>query len=175
MITAEEILKIIAGVFKMEISLFLKKSRNQKLIGLKHCGAYFLRKHTSLLLSEIGEMLGVIDHSTVIHGIKKVADLISVNDAEIIAKTTEINDLIKKRLGEIEQGKLDEIKRLDTIAKERVAKRDADNNRIAVALEIAKGKSEICQLSEHIMAYKLAKYIPEEREDLTVGDIKRKK
>ena len=54
--------------------MFLKASRSRPLTTARHVGMYLLREQTGLSLIKIGDLFDR-DHTTVMHGIKKVEAL----------------------------------------------------------------------------------------------------
>lgn len=75
-ITIETIQKEVAGFFDVKV-LDLKSSRKQKNISVPRQIAMFLsRKYTVASFPEIGERFGGKDHSTVIHAVRKIENLL---------------------------------------------------------------------------------------------------
>ena len=52
----------------------MSKSRSRPLTQARHIAMYLTRECTGLSLVKIGEIFGGRDHTTVLHGIKKVED-----------------------------------------------------------------------------------------------------
>lgn len=57
----------------------INKSRRRDLVVFRQMIYYFARKHTTLSLKEIGKTTFNQDHATVIHGVRMINDLISVD------------------------------------------------------------------------------------------------
>lgn len=57
----------------------INKSRRRDLVVFRQIIYYFARKHTTLSLKEIGKITFNQDHATVIHGVRMINDLISVD------------------------------------------------------------------------------------------------
>lgn len=57
----------------------INKSRRRDLVVFRQIIYYFARKHTTLSLKEIGKTTFNQDHATVIHGVRMINDLISVD------------------------------------------------------------------------------------------------
>ena len=70
------------------------KSRKTETVAARQLFCFFAKKHTKHTFGQIGKMLGSYDHSTVIHAIKKVNDMIYTKDPLI----TGMFDKIKKEL-----------------------------------------------------------------------------
>lgn len=56
------------------------KSRKQEIVFARHVCMHLLKKFTRLSLKEIAQYFGSLDHSTVIHGIRKLQDLIDTEE-----------------------------------------------------------------------------------------------
>lgn len=56
------------------------KSRNRELVEARHAAMFLIRKHTSLSLTEAGQLFNR-DHATVLHAIKNVKNLIETDKA----------------------------------------------------------------------------------------------
>lgn len=91
-ITVESIQKEVANFFDLRIQ-DLKSERKQKNIAIPRQIAMFLsRKYTGSSFPEIGEKFGGKDHSTVIHAVKKIENLLGKD----ISLTKSINSISKK-------------------------------------------------------------------------------
>ena len=55
------------------------KSRVRSIVLARYIAMYLIRQHTNLSLSEIGLLFSKRDHSSVIHGVKKIESLLSTN------------------------------------------------------------------------------------------------
>lgn len=68
----EKILRTVCEHFEVKHSDIVSRRRPQALSFARHVVMFFLRELTELSLSEIGFMLGGRDHTTVLHGIRKI-------------------------------------------------------------------------------------------------------
>ncbi len=75
-ITVESITKSVANYFKLALGDIKGKSRKKEVALARHISMYMSHKILKKTLEEIGEYFDNRDHSTVIHGIKKVQNLI---------------------------------------------------------------------------------------------------
>jgi len=75
------ILEETAQYFSLATSDLSSKSRSRPLTQARHIGMYLMRESTGLSLVKIGEIFGGRDHTTVLHGIKKVQDEMRARDA----------------------------------------------------------------------------------------------
>lgn len=73
-ITAQLILEVVSEHFGISVDQIMSKSRSSDVAKPRQITMYLCKQLTDLPLDSIGQFLGGRDHSTVIHGIKKVAD-----------------------------------------------------------------------------------------------------
>ncbi len=74
-ITPEGILKLVALEFNVKASELKSNNRIRKLTIPRQIAMYLLRKHLLLSFPEIGRILGGKNHTTVLYGVSKVAEL----------------------------------------------------------------------------------------------------
>jgi chromosomal replication initiator protein len=67
--------------FSLSIGDLTSKSRSRPLTQARHIAMYLMRECTGLSLVKIGEIFGGRDHTTVLHGIKKVEEEMRARDA----------------------------------------------------------------------------------------------
>jgi chromosomal replication initiator protein len=89
----EFIQNIVATYFNLNISEMLSARRSRSLARPRQIAMYFAKKLTTSSLPEIGRKFSNRDHTTVIHAVKKIEELIN-KDNEIKQKVSEI----KKKL-----------------------------------------------------------------------------
>ncbi|MBQ8804074.1 MAG: chromosomal replication initiator protein DnaA [Tyzzerella sp.] len=95
-ITPELILEIVSEHFSISISDLKSGKRNSNIAIPRQIAMYLCRLMTDTPLKSIGIILGGRDHSTVSHGIDKVAEEIKINEA--LNNTVEI---IKKKINPV--------------------------------------------------------------------------
>ncbi len=66
------ILEETASYFQLSTGDLMSKSRSRPLTQARHIAMYLMRENTGLSLVKIGEIFGGRDHTTALHGIKKV-------------------------------------------------------------------------------------------------------
>jgi len=76
----EKIIEIIAEFFNLTKEDILNEKRTKNVALARQIVMYFLRHYLNLPLKQIGKILGGKDHSTVIHGIEKVEELIEKDE-----------------------------------------------------------------------------------------------
>ena len=70
-----------AKYFSLSVTDLMSKSRSRPLTQARHIAMYLTRECTGLSLLKIGEIFGGRDHTTVLHGIRKVEDEMRARDA----------------------------------------------------------------------------------------------
>mgnify|MGYP003405834534 FL=1 len=77
--TLNQILKLVCNFYNMEVSKALERNRKREFVTVRQAFMYIARQHgANFGTHEIGQMIG-LDHSSVIHGTKKVQGLIEVD------------------------------------------------------------------------------------------------
>ncbi len=80
-IPPQVIMEETATYFTLTTGDLVSKSRSRPLTTARHIAMYIMRECTGLSLVKIGEIFGGRDHTTVLHGIKKVEDEMRARDA----------------------------------------------------------------------------------------------
>lgn len=93
-LTPDGILKLVALHFNVRGIDIKSDKRARKLSLPRQICMYLLRKHLLMSFPEIGKFLGGKDHTTILHGVTKIAEL-QKNDPEILAATSSIESLIR--------------------------------------------------------------------------------
>jgi len=82
-IIEQKIKERMAGILSMPIkeveSAIDSKRRMRELATIKHSYRYLLRKHTDLSLKAIGRRSAMVDHTSVLHSIKEVENMLSIS------------------------------------------------------------------------------------------------
>jgi chromosomal replication initiator protein len=92
--TPQGILTLVAVHFGVKASDLKAEKRIRKLSLPRQICMYLLRKHLLMSLPEIGKFLGGRDHTTVLHAVEKISELLK-NDPEIESHTNKIETLIR--------------------------------------------------------------------------------
>ncbi len=89
----QSILDACSSYFNVPIQAITGKSRAKQIAEARHVAMYLLREDAELALKQIGLLLGHRDHSTVIHGVQKIAHSL-INDPRLAAQMAEIRSQI---------------------------------------------------------------------------------
>tara|TARA_B110000438_G_scaffold246998_2_gene248902 strand:- start:1118 stop:2506 length:1389 start_codon:yes stop_codon:yes gene_type:complete len=93
-ITVESIQNLVASYFNLNIQEMLSQRRSRSLARPRQIAMYLAKQHTTNSLPDIGRKFSNRDHTTVIHAVKKIDELIK-KDNEI---KQQVSDLKKKLL-----------------------------------------------------------------------------
>jgi len=91
----ETILQAVATYFTISLQTLTSKTRARPIAEARHIAMYLLREDAHLPLKHIGLLLGKRDHSTVIHGVRKVSTGITA-DQQIAQQLSELRALISR-------------------------------------------------------------------------------
>jgi chromosomal replication initiator protein len=75
----EQVIKVICEHFEYSFEQLLKQDRHRELVFARNCLYYFLFKYTKMSKVAIGELLKR-NHTSVIHSLKALQDLIDTED-----------------------------------------------------------------------------------------------
>ncbi len=78
-VNIDYIQKSIAEYFDLSLEQLVDKTRKKEVVTARQLGMYFAKEYTNLSLQTIGQHFGKRDHSTVIHAINCVNDLIETD------------------------------------------------------------------------------------------------
>ena len=91
-VSVDYIQKTVADYFKVELDLMKGKVKKREIVIPRQTAMYFCKRYTQLTLALIGENFGGRDHSTVIHALESVEDMMKT-DANF---KNSVEDLTKK-------------------------------------------------------------------------------
>lgn len=90
----EDIIKTICDFYTIKITALRGTKRDARLVRARQACMYVLKKEGGLTFSEIGNLLGGRDHTTIMYGVTKIEGLISQN--KISEETLGISGLYQK-------------------------------------------------------------------------------
>ena len=92
-ITPQLIIEVVTEHFNISMDQMISRSRSSDIARPRQIAMFLCKTMTDSSLDEIGSFLGGRDHSTIIHGIKKIGDEYEVNE-----NTKTLIDTIKKKI-----------------------------------------------------------------------------
>ncbi|MDD2696232.1 MAG: helix-turn-helix domain-containing protein, partial [Anaerolineales bacterium] len=76
----EDVIRKVAEVFAVPLERMLSQERSREVALPRQIAMYLLREEANVSLPQIGESLGGRDHTTVMYGCEKIADLLERDD-----------------------------------------------------------------------------------------------
>ncbi|NPV57069.1 MAG: chromosomal replication initiator protein DnaA [Anaerolineae bacterium] len=76
----EQVIQAVAEAFNISLAQMRGSDRSREIALPRQVAMYLLREESNLSLPQVGELLGGRDHTTAMHAIKKVADMIERDD-----------------------------------------------------------------------------------------------
>lgn len=92
-ITPQLIIEVVSEHFQISLDQMISKNRSNSIAKPRQIAMYLCKTMTDVPLDSIGALLGGRDHSTIIHGINKIADEYEAND-----QTRVLIETIKKKI-----------------------------------------------------------------------------
>ena len=92
-ITPQLIIEVVSEHFQISLAQMISKNRSNNIARPRQIAMYLCKTMTDIPLDSIGAMLGGRDHSTIIHGINKIAEEYDSNN-----QTKNLIDTIKKKI-----------------------------------------------------------------------------
>lgn len=97
-VSVDFIQKTVADYFKIDAEAMKSKVKKREIVVPRQVAMYFCKRFTQLTLQLIGENFGGRDHSTVIHALESVEDLMKV-DQNFKNQVDELYKKLKNRVG----------------------------------------------------------------------------
>jgi chromosomal replication initiator protein len=76
----QEVVNAVASYYDLKLSALKSEKRDRFLAVPRQIIYYLLRSELGTPLMDIGELLGGRDHTTIMHGVRKISELISTNE-----------------------------------------------------------------------------------------------
>ncbi len=96
-VSVDFIQKMVAEYFKVDIESLKAKVKKREIVIPRQLAMYFCKRYTQLTLALIGENFGGRDHSTVIHALESVEDMMKT-DANFKNSVDELSKKLKLRV-----------------------------------------------------------------------------
>ncbi len=93
-VSIDYIQKYVANYYNIDVALLKSKTRKQEIVQPRQVAMYFSKLYTTHSLATIGDYFGGKDHSTVIHSVRTVENLIQT-DKKLKAKVKEMQKKLK--------------------------------------------------------------------------------
>ncbi|NBX42022.1 MAG: chromosomal replication initiator protein DnaA [Rhodobacteraceae bacterium] len=93
-VTMDEIIKKTCDYYKVRLADLMSPNRARNIVRPRQMAMYLCKKYTTRSLPEIGRKFGGRDHTTILHGVRKIEELMStdsqfVEDAELLRRLLE--------------------------------------------------------------------------------------
>ena len=95
--------KTVAEAFKVDLDAMKGKVKKREIVIPRQVAMYFCKRFTQLTLALIGENFGGRDHSTVIHALESVEDMMKA-DANFKGTVDDLGKKLKMRVVELRFG-----------------------------------------------------------------------
>ncbi len=95
--SVDYIQKTVADYFKVDTEQLKGKVKKREIVIPRQTAMYFCKRYTQLTLALIGENFGGRDHSTVIHALESVEDMMKV-DSNFKNSMDELTKKFKSRM-----------------------------------------------------------------------------
>ena len=92
-ITPQLIIEVVSEHFHISVDQMISKNRSNDIAKPRQIAMYLCKNMTSSSLDTVGALLGGRDHSTIIHGVKKVSEEYENNES-----TRTLIETIKKKI-----------------------------------------------------------------------------
>jgi chromosomal replication initiator protein len=92
-----EVVKSVADAFGIPVDRMLSRDRSQVVALPRQIAMYLLREEANVSLPQIGHALGGRDHTTVMYGCEKIADLLERDD-HLRRRVVELRENLYRRI-----------------------------------------------------------------------------
>jgi chromosomal replication initiator protein len=96
-VSVDFIQKTVSEYFKVDLESLKSKIKKREIVIPRQVAMYFCKRYTQLTLALIGENFGGRDHSTVIHALESVEDMMKT-DANFKLSVDELGKKLKLRM-----------------------------------------------------------------------------
>lgn len=96
MLTCQNLLSVVSFVSGLQEDAIKGTSRSRGLVLCRHVFYHIARHKMGLKLVNIGQFMGK-DHTTIIHGLNKVSDMLSIGDEITVQFIEQVNNCIREK------------------------------------------------------------------------------
>lgn len=75
-LTSKQIVKAVCDYYGLTLDVLLSETKTKYVATARQVAMYLMRKMTKLSMQDIGSSLKRLDHSTILHGVNKITNLI---------------------------------------------------------------------------------------------------
>ena len=108
LIFAHRCVREVADAWSVSSTDICGRSRKKEVVLPRHVAAYLIKKHTLLILEQIGEFFDGRDHSTVINSLRKVEQEMSVYP-DFRAKVESLDSFLKDVHLDMSDNRIEEV------------------------------------------------------------------
>lgn len=98
--TEAAILNAVCGYFDITLEEMKRSTRLRRVVVPRHVCMFFLQRYTTLSLKTIGQLLNRVDHTSVLHAVDTVKNLLAVKDAQMVASVKGVEQWLIKIKGD---------------------------------------------------------------------------
>lgn len=96
MFTYKDIVDIVSSYTGIKFETMCQINRKREIVLARYYTYYFAKEYTKMTLKGIGTIYGLYDHTTVIHGINKIKDLLDV-DKKVQRDFNRLSELVRNK------------------------------------------------------------------------------
>lgn len=94
--SVRQIINVVSEYYRIPQREIMSNRRTAPVVRARQIGMYLAKTHTLRSLPEIGRVLGGKDHTTILHGVRKITQRMA-DDAELAKEIAELTELLSKR------------------------------------------------------------------------------
>jgi chromosomal replication initiation ATPase DnaA len=95
----KDIVEIVSNVSGQSPENIVSQSRKRERVNARHVYCWLARRHTTNSLCEIGAEIGHRDHSSVLHGVHNIGNLLYIKEKTVTKLVGKCRMIIKARYG----------------------------------------------------------------------------
>jgi len=93
-ISIDYIQKVVCDYFKVPVNEMFTQTRKREIVQVRQISMYFVKRHTTLSLAQVGTNCGNKDHATVLHALRTIENM-KATSKEFKEKLDEIDKIIR--------------------------------------------------------------------------------
>lgn len=92
----ELIIELVCNAAQIPINKLRRKDRHKYIVMARHVCCYFCRRYSNAVMADIARLTGNEDHTTVVHSVKVVNNMIATNNFEYCHLINRVNNYISE-------------------------------------------------------------------------------